>query len=553
MDVSSITVPAPPVDEATAKKIIGAAKDRFEDMRAERAPHEDAWRETAEYVAPRRTFELNFSTPSIRKRRLVDTTGRIACERLSALIFGYMMPPYKPWVRPTVQGRDPTLREAKWFEKRQHFMFDGLQSPRSNFTSAGHESLLDDVVFGNSVIWTGRNEAASPVVYRAMPLMECFWQENPDGHVDRLYRRFTMKLKTAIRAYPSPKLKDKAEKDNAGAEVIEFLHVCEPRAEGLAGSVASRKPFASVVICLTTEEVVKVSGYNTFPFAVTRFAKRAGENYGEGVGLDILPLARLLNEIEETILRAAELQTDPPLVSMIGRIPRLDRRPGGFTNITASQLRRMDNQDVIRRLYEGGDPSISIEMVRDIRQQINFLAFIDWMTIAAGANATATEWIERRDIRLRSMTPIVSRGEAEKLTSLAERTYDLTQDDFDPPPETLHGEEIAWEYFSPLAQAQQESVLESYRRTLALVEATAAFKPDIVDNFDLDDAVRDAAKAGGYPIKSINTPEQIAQTRAARAQAAEQERQAALAQAGAGAARDAGQALASVSNIKAAA
>lgn len=543
----------PALSDEETKKIIGAAEERFEDMRTERAPHEDSWRQISEYVCPRRTFELVYGTPSIRKRRLIDTTGVVANQRLAALIFGYMMPPYRPWVRPKVTGRDPSHRESVWFERRQKHMFDHIHSPASNFTSAGHESMIDDCAFGNSVLWCGKKDASSPAAFKAVPLMECFWQENAECLVDTVYRAFKLKLGVAARKYPSPKLLEKLQQKGAEREWIDFLHVVEPREGGIAGAVAERKPFKSIVICLSTKEVVNISGYDTFPYMVTRFGKRAGENYGEGPGLDTLPLARLLNEVEETIVRAAELQADPPMVSMLGHIPKLDRRPGALTNLTAAQVRRMDDpKDILRRLYEGGDVTISIEVVRDIRQQINFVNFIDWMTLPSNGNTTATEVNERRDIRLRSMTPIVSRGETEKLTRAAERLYDLTQDEFDAPPETLHGEDLGWEYFSPLAQAQQMTALETYDRVMRILEGAAVFNPEIGDTVDLDMTVRDAVIAAGLPHKDIRPDDQVKAMRAQRAQQRQQEQALMQAQMGAAAARDGAQAAASLRGARAA-
>lgn len=526
---------------------IGPALERFRGLEQDRSPYEDVWDRVAEYIFPRRHFELSYGPPRIRPRRLVDTTAVTANERLAALLFGYMMPPYRPWVRPTVTARDPSPSEARWFERRQKHMFAGLQSPRSGFTSAGHESLQDDVAFGSSVIWTGNSSREKRAIHKAMPLKECYWSENEDGVVDMLYRRFFMALPNAVKAHPTPQLLEKIGKEPTSREMIEFLHVVEPREGGVAGGFATNKPFKSLMIVVTTKEVARDGGFDTFPYAVTRLKKRPGENYGEGMGWDALPIAMVLNEVSETILRAAELQADPPMVSMIGPIPRLDRRPGGLTNLTASQLRRLDDpKAVLRRLYEGGDVSVSIELVRDFRAQLQFLYYIDWMSLPQGGNTTATEIYERRDIRLRSMTPVVSRGEAEKLTSIAARLFDITQDDFERPPATLNGEELGWEYFSPLAQAQQMAALETFDRVMNMVDRVVLHDPEAADEIDLKSQLRDAAVAAGLSLKDLRGDDEKKRIRDMRNEKAAREQALLEAQAGAGAARDAGQAVASL-------
>lgn len=524
--------------------IVAPALERFRSMEIDRAPYEAIWDRIAEYIFPRRHFDLQYGAARLRTRRLVDNTAVIANQRLAALLFGYMMPPYRPWVRPTVTSRTPTAREAMWFEKRQKFMFAGIQSPVTQFTTAGHESLEDDVGFGNSSIFTSRARSGKPI-HKALPLKECFWTENDEGKVDTHYRRFFYPLALAAKTYPTPKLKEKIENTPQSTELIEFLHVVEPRDGGVARSFALNKPFKSVIVCVTTKEVAHKSGFDTFPFAVTRLRKRPGENYGEGMGWDALPLAMALNEILETTMRAGDLQADPPMVSMIGPIPKLDRRPGGLTNLTASQLRRLDDpKDVLRRLYEGGDVSISIELLRDLRQQIQFLYFIDWMSVPDGGRTTATEIYERRDIRLRSMTPIVSRGEAEKLTSVAERLFDITQDGFEAPPDTLHGEELGWEYFSPLAQAQQMAALETFDRVVTMLDRAVLHDPEVADEINLSSTVRDAAIAAGLSLKDLRSEDEKKARRDMRNQKAAREQALLEAQAGAGAARDGAQAIA---------
>lgn len=526
---------------------VAPALERFRSLEQDRSPYEAIWDRVAEYIFPRRHFELSYGAPRIRPRRMVDTTAVVANERLAALLFGYMMPPYRPWVRPTVTAREPSPTEARWFERRQKFMFAGLQSPRSSFTSAGHESLQDDVAFGSSVIWTGNSRVDKRAIHKAMPLKECYWCENDEGVVDLLYRRFFMSIRNAVRAYPTPKLLEKIAATPQSTEMIEFLHVVDPREDGIARAFATRKPFRSLMISATTKEVASESGFDTFPYAVTRLKKRPGENYGEGMGWDALPLAMALNEMFETVMRAGELDADPPMVSMIGQIPRLDRRPGGLTNLTASQLRRVDNpEQVLRRLYEGGNVTTSVELVRDLRAQLQFLYYIDWMSVPDGGNTTATEIFERRDIRLRSMTPVVSRGEAEKLTSIADRLFDITQDQFERPPASLDKEELGWEYFSPLAQAQQAAALETFDRVVTMLDRAAVHDPEVADEINLKSHLRTAALAAGLPIADIQTPEEKQRIRDARNQKAAREQALLEAQAGAGAARDAGQAIGSL-------
>ena len=144
--------------------------------------------------------------------------------------------------------------------------------------------------------------------------------------------------------------------------------------------------------------------------------------------------------------------------------------------------------------------------------------------------------------------PIVSRGENEKLTRIADREFVIQQtlDRFDRPPASLDGEEMGWEYFSPLAQAQQLSALETFQRVVGILEAASQFDEGVADNVDLDKATRTAIRSAGLPVEELRAPDAVAAIREARAERMARDQALAEAAAGASAARDAGQAAASL-------
>lgn len=530
------------------KALYKQLKENLDGLEEVRREHDTYWRQIAEYCMPRRTTEILYGTERIRKRHLVDTTAMVALDRTTATITGFAMPAQTPYMKPRLIGRDPTPLEGRWLEKRQKAMHEDLRSPASKFVVASQESVMSDTGYGNSVIFSARSQKTGKPYYQALPLLQNFFSENDEGTVETNYRRFTHPLHIAAKRYPTKKLIEKLEQKNVNKqEKIDFLHAVEPREGGLIGMAGTRKPFRSVVACLTTEEIVSESGFDTFPFIITRFSKQAGQTYGEGLGAMILPLARLLNEMEETVLRAAELACDPPLVSMIGRIPRIDRRPGGMTNLSHSQLRRLDDPSkAIRELTNGGDPNIAIQLVQDIRFQIDKICFVDWLGEQLSTQPTAAEVYHKRDTRLRAMAAVQSRIELEKLHAVAERHAYLTQDSFERPPQSLNGWEMGWEYQSPLAQAQQMGVVEAYRNQIAILDQAAVHDPSVADVYDLKASAQEALVAAGALAKNIRTPEEVKAREQMRREMEARRAQLEEAQMAAAAGRDAGQMVQSV-------
>ncbi len=531
------------------KELFKRCKRQQAELEDARREHETRWRELAAWFNPRRNFIIDREPGALRQRRIVDTTAMISAERLAALLQGYMMSPYDPWIAPMLINRDPSRAEEEWFEATQGDMHRFLTGAQSSFRMSSYETLRDAVDYGNGVQEAGAAMKGGKIVFKSIPLIECFWRENEDCVIDTLHRKYKLPLYRAAAMYPGSKVAAKfSEKKNDGNDRYTFVRCVEPREGGVAGASGGGKPFASVTYCEETEEVVAVSGYDDFPFQVFRIARQAGETYGTGFGWYAFPLHRLLNAMSETILHAADLNAMPPLLDLTGKLKSLDRRSGAVNSLTAAEAMLLGDGDILRRLHEPGDATIGVEMIRDIRRQIELIYYIDWMSLPQSGVMTATEVNERRDIRLRSMTPLVARGESEFLNGVAERTFALLQRGnlLRQPPDSLDAEEIGWQYSSPLAMAQRQSTLEAIQRTFAATELAAAYDPAAVDVINVKEALRLAASATGLPVKLTNSRERVAELQKKRDENAARERQIVEAQGAAAAARDAGQAAGSL-------
>lgn len=531
------------------KALKGRLKLQQEDMEEARRDHTTRWTEIGAWFAPRRNFVLDREPGALRQRRIVDTTAVISGERLAALLQGYMMSPYEPWVAPMLlTSRDPSREEDEWFEATQNDMHRFLTGSQSSFRTASYETTLDAVIFGNGVQEGGRARAGGRIVYKSVPLNECYWRENDDAVIDVLHRKFKLPLHQAAAQFPNSKVAAKLTQQKTNPrERFTFIRAVEPRSGGFVAAAGVNKPFASITYCEETDEIVSISGYDDFPYQVFRIARQAGETYGTGFGWHAYPLHRLLNAMEETIMHAGDLNAQPPLLDMTGKLKTLDRRPGAVNSITAAEAMLMSDGDLIKRLHEPGDVTVGVELIRDIRRQIEMIFYIDWMSLRDGPQMTATEVNERRDIRLRSMTPLVARGENEYLNATAERTFNLMQrgNMLRPPPASLAGVEIGWKYSSPLAMAQRQSTLEAINKSLIVAQAIITFDEEARHVPNFKEMLREAMGATGLPVKFTNSPKDVKKAIDADREQKDRDRQLLEAQAAAGAARDAGQAAGS--------
>ena len=535
----------------TDDKVLGnKIKARFDQLESERIEHETAWRKIAQWLQPRRSFTIERAKNQLVRRRIVDMTATRSGERLAALLHGYLIDTHEPWIEAHLRGRAANPRERRWFDAAERDMHRFMTGSRSTFRSALMESVTDDVFFGNSVLFSGASAAGRQPGFMSLPLFECYWAENEEGVVDTLYRKFRLTLKNSVQRFRTKKLVEKAERKNADlSERFTFIQAVEPRAFGVRGDIPSRKPFSSVIYSYDTEEVAKVSGFDAFPFAVTRFQRQSGDVYGTGPGWTALPMAVLANMILETIMESAEQAARPSLIDLSGKLAKLDRRPGAVNRLNAAELMLMEPGQVIQKLYEGGDVGDAFQVWTHLIGEIELIFYVDWMRRQGTQPPSATQVNDERDIRLQSLSGVVGRAETEKMTPIADRTFDgmLRADMFSAEiPDSLFDNDVDFVYRSPLAIAQKRSRLSAIASTLDLVGAMAAFDEEVTDVPDFDAMARDGMSAAGLPLKYQRTEDDIAERREARRRAAEESRQIENAAGIAGAARDAGQAAASL-------
>lgn len=95
---------------------------------------------------------------------------------------------------------------------------------------------------------------------------------------------------------------------------------------------------------------------------------------------------------------------------------------------------------------------------------------------------------------------------------------------FPPAPSHIEGEDISIEYVSPIARAQQQSEVQAIVDSISVTAGIAQLSPGVVDNIDLDEAIRQVFAGNGAPIEVLRRQKDVGKIREERArQQAEQE------------------------------
>jgi hypothetical protein len=170
--------------------------------------------------------------------------------------------------------------------------------------------------------------------------------------------------------------------------------------------VVENKPLSILTIAEDKKAILETAGYDSFPYSVFRYDPLPGQAYAEGPGCQVLPDVMVLNHLQEAIENAASQKAVPPLAipaRMFGRV--LDRRPGALNTYNAAGLGLARADQAIIKLDFTGDIGAAIELKRSLIDDIEMGYFVDWTRPRETGDQTATEVNDKRDVRLRGMSP----------------------------------------------------------------------------------------------------------------------------------------------------
>ncbi len=501
---------------------------RWEDLKTLRIGWESTWDEISAYVMPRRDFNVPKFPGELQHRRLLDATAMIAADRLAAMTFGFLVSSTAPFVRPDLHnsmrsaGLPPELddADADWLDGVQWSMFNHFMLAKSGFKTAGFETLTETVAFGTGIMRTGLKPGLG-ARYQSLPLRNCWLAADENDEIDTLYYAFSLPAWRLKQRYPETAELDcvKRAGERSDNEGVKLLLAVEPREGGRRGAMSNAKPWRSALIVVEGKVCIEDKGYESFPYSVPRFYVKPGEVYGYGPGHLALPDARLLNAVMESVIRGAELRVDPPLMVPLRLFAQaIDRRRGAVNYYNAGQLGLQNADQAVRSLNVGGDVTLGVELVRELRLQLDAAFYVDWMRLRESAQMTATEVNDRRDMRLRGMSPIVGRIEADFMGPTADRTFEVNAGElhFGQIPETLAGLDIQWGYTGPMALAQLQAQRESITLSLALAEQVAKHDPAAARVIDAEEALRVFGDSVGLSPAVMRSREAVAKMREAQ-------------------------------------
>lgn len=468
---------------------------RHERLKSDRYAWEAHWQDIRFLVNPDASdFNRRGFRGDRRTEHIFDGTAPWANEQLASALHSFLTSPTDRWFTLEVENydfmNDPDA--ILWLETVADIIYECYSKPSVNLNDTLHESYLDLGSFGTDVVYQEWNDDKDNLLFRSYSLGDCWIQENNDGFVDTMFRRTIWTTRQIVQEFGEGF--DKIDKCKDLDQQWDVIHAVFPRSDRNSIKMDKlNKKFASFYFCWDAQALFRESGFDQFPYHVSRWMKRSGEPYGRSPAMTCLPDIKMLNSMEKVQLKSVQKIVDPPLmVPSDGFVLPIVTTPGGLIFYETGTA---DNQ-MLRPLETKGRVDIGEDKMKQKRDFIMRCFYADWIQREKKKERqTAVEIMDDRDEMLQLMSPILGRLQTEKLGPMLSRSYILLQSKgkIPIPPPSLRGRKLIIGYVSPAAKAQLATKANSIRRFVQELLPLAQNMPDILDNIDPDEYAKSMA------------------------------------------------------------
>lgn len=506
---------------------------RFGILQERRAPYHSDWQDI-EYFVRRSGSDFHSmgtdQTPKTTTRlaHVFDGTATDALEQLSSGLHSYLVSPTERWFQLTLSTKEATeqAREdydaALWLDTVSEIIYNEYAKDNSGFNTALNEAFLDIGSIGTCCVYQGYDWQTKSLFFNSHRIQFVFVDENARGQVDTVYRVQGYTKRQLEQEFGPGAIPDNVLKGNEST-MIQVLNAVYPSTDKGIPSKGQRK-WTSVWVLKEYKKTLRESGFDTFPYHVSRWMKLANDPYGKGPAMKCLPDIRMLNKMEKTILKAGEKLVDPPLiVPHDAFLAPIATHPGAI-------ISKESGTDDVMPLITGQHLPIGLEMSDQKRQFIRQCFYVDWLKMQKeNKEMTAFEVQDRRDEKIRMIIPMLARQQVELLGPCIKRSFQLLKSAgrIPPPPQSLANQTLSISYISAAAKAQLGTKALEISRFLQDLVPMAQINPQILDAIDFDGVFSEMAHSRMISPRILFSPAEVATKREQRA---EQEQMAAMAQ-----------------------
>lgn len=511
---------------------------RLGTLRTDRANWNSQWEEAADRVIPAHRY--SFTGPLAQRQEgqkktelQFDSTAALAAQKFMSVIESIATPQGSVWAQ--LKPLDAVLRRNRavrmFFDQLAETLHNYRYHPVANFVGNSQQTYLSLGVYGNGILFIDKPEKTHGLRYRNIHLGEAYFVENHANIVDTLYRVFPMTARQIVDKYSErgdtvpEAVQEMAKNAQQMDKKHDVLHCVYPRADYDPRRMDPKgKKFASVHIFIESQDLLRESGYDGFPYAVTRYTQASGEVYGRGPAQFVLPAIKVLNEQKKTALKQGHRIVDPVLLAHDdGNLGSFSLKAG---SLNAGGISK-DGKKLIDVLPTG-NLAVNDKMMDMEKTVINDAFLISLFQILVDTpTMTATEVLERAKEKGMLLAPTSGRMSSEFLGPMIEREISLlaAQGRLPKMPQILIDAAIEYRivYDNPLSRMARSEKAAGFMRALSVAAEYSKMTGDVepLDWFDFDEAMPEILDIQGAPTSWTRTLEDVQARRGSRSQTAQ--------------------------------
>jgi hypothetical protein len=479
------------------------------------------YQEVADLMFPRENQINTRRTPGEDKNReIADTTGLTASIDATSGMSINIFPPGDKFYN--VVMSDKKLNDIEAVKRKLGEITELSHEKRanSNFMLQANETLRSLLTFGTGNMFSEYIPGVG-LNYRDYDVGQYTFMENPQSRVDTMFIEFEFTAKQAFQKWGEDAGETtvaKAKDPQTANDKFKFIWVTRPRdLTKQTGSENTAMPFESIFVNRADVQVVEESGFEEFPFQVSRWAKSSTEKWGRGIGTYALGPVQGLQTEKRDLLECANLHNNPPKEVLESFEGEVKVSPGDLNWVTEKGTIRAIEQNAM------GNFAITKDVIEMDRQEVRKMFFLDafnQLEQLRGDRRNELEIRARLAEGLRKLVIPVSRIQTEWLTGLVTRDIMLLlrNGELGELPPEMEGASFKIEYIGRLALELQSAQTTGWLRWVQEGSEIEAVSPGVLDNVNMDIGYRRRGVTLGVAVEDIATPDEVAAKREARAQ-----------------------------------
>jgi len=500
---------------------------QFDNMKKDRDPWIDHWRELSQYILPRlgRWLTSDRNDGSKKNSKINNEVGTIAHRTLTANMFTGTTSPSRRWFRlvPPIPSLEDDWEVKRWLQVVETIMYEIYE--KSNFYNSIQSVYEEQALFGTGCMII-EPDFDNVINCKTLTAGQYMITVDGKGRFHSLAREFEMTYAQMVETFGvegpervSDKIVHSYEQGGHDELTRVVRHMifrkdsridlrnCRPDHDWASAYWDPQDNDEG-------ERFLRTNGYHEQPVVAPRWDVTAEDPYGRSPSMDALPTIKSIQKLEEDIALQTELVGQPPTWGLPGmKGEPLSTLPGAVNFGSPGT----PGQPALAPVYQI-DPRIgemrqSMQQLEDrVRKDLYSDLFL-LMSQSDHPQVTAREVEERSSEKLQTLGQVFERQRTELLnpTNDAVFGYAFRAGILPEPPESLVDTEMKVEYISSLAQAQRMIGTIAIDRmvdfTARLGEATQDINAAV--KLDTQQAMDEYASLSGVPPSTIRSDEDV--------------------------------------------